>query len=63
MIEVQEFGCIEFKNVTFKYLDAEEYILRNISFKINEGETLTFIGSTGSGKPTIINLLMRFVEN
>lgn len=55
-------GEIEFKNVSFKYPDADEYILKNISFKINRGETLAIIGSTGSGKSTIVNLIMRFYD-
>ena len=48
-------GEIEFRNVNFKYPDAEEYVLRDISFKVNKGETIAFIGSTGSGKSTLIN--------
>ena len=55
-------GIIEFKNVSFKYPDAEEYILKNISFKVNQGETIAFIGSTGSGKSTLINLVPRFYD-
>ena len=55
-------GIIEFKNVSFKYPDAEEYILKDISFKVNKGETVAFIGSTGSGKSTLINLIPRFYD-
>lgn len=55
-------GEIEFKNVTFKYPDAEEEVLENISFKANKGETIAFIGSTGSGKSTLINLVPRFYD-
>ena len=55
-------GKIEFKNVSFKYPDAEEYVLKNISFKANKGDTLAIIGSTGSGKSTIVNLIMRFYD-
>ncbi len=55
-------GEIEFKNVSFKYPDADEYVLKNISFKVNKGETLAVIGSTGSGKSTIVNLIMRFYD-
>ena len=55
-------GCVEFRNVSFKYPDAEEYMLENISFKANKGETVAFIGSTGSGKSTLINLIPRFYD-
>lgn len=55
-------GKIEFQNVSFKYPDADEYMLRNISLKINQGETFAIIGSTGSGKSTLINLLPRFYD-
>lgn len=55
-------GMVEFKNVSFKYPDADEYILENISFKANTGETVAFIGSTGSGKSTLINLVPRFYD-
>lgn len=57
-----EVGTIEFKNVSFKYPDAEEYVLRNISFKANKGDTVAFIGSTGSGKSTLVNLVVRFYD-
>ena len=57
-----EFGTIEFKNVSFKYPDADECILENISFSVKEGETVAFIGSTGSGKSTLINLIPRFYD-
>lgn len=55
-------GVVEFRNVNFKYPDAEEYILKDISFKANQGETVAFIGSTGSGKSTLINLVPRFYD-
>ena len=58
----KEVGTIEFKNVSFKYPDAEEYVLRNISFKANKGDTVAFIGSTGSGKSTLVNLVVRFYD-
>ena len=58
----EEVGTVEFKNVSFKYPDAEEYVLENISFKANKGETIAFIGSTGSGKSTLINLVPRFYD-
>jgi len=55
-------GTVEFKNVSFKYPDADEYLLKNISFKVSEGETIAFIGSTGSGKSTLVNLILRFYD-
>lgn len=57
-----EVGCVEFKNVSFKYPDANEYLLKNISFKVNKGQTIAFIGSTGSGKSSLINLVPRFYD-
>jgi len=58
----KEVGTVEFKNVSFKYPDADDYVLKNISFKVNKGETIAFIGSTGSGKSTLINLVPRFYD-
>ena len=58
----KEEGTVEFKEVSFKYPDAEEEILKDISFKANKGETVAFIGSTGSGKSTLINLIPRFYD-
>ncbi|MCI8778115.1 MAG: ABC transporter ATP-binding protein [Bacilli bacterium] len=58
----KEVGTVEFKNVSFKYPDADEYLLKNISFKVKKGETIAFIGSTGSGKSTLINLVPRFYD-
>lgn len=55
-------GTVEFKNVNFKYPDADEYLLKDISFKAELGETIAFIGSTGSGKSTLINLIPRFYD-
>ena len=55
-------GLVEFKDVSFKYPDADEYLLKNISFKVNKGETIAFIGSTGSGKSTLINLVPRLYD-
>lgn len=57
-----ESGTVEFCNVSFKYPDADEYLLKNISFKVNQGETIAFIGSTGSGKSTLINLIPRLYD-
>lgn len=57
-----EVGTVEFRNVSFKYPDAEEYVLKNISFKANKGDTVAFIGSTGSGKSTLVNLIVRFYD-
>ena len=57
-------GEIEFKNVSFKYPDSEEseYVLRDISFKAKKGETVAIIGSTGSGKTSLVNLIPRFYD-
>lgn len=55
-------GEVEFKNVSFKYPGAEDYVLKNINFKANQGETIAIIGSTGSGKSTILNLIPRFYD-
>jgi len=53
---------VEFRNVSFRYPDAEDYVLHDISFTVNRGETVAFIGSTGSGKSTLINLVPRFYD-
>lgn len=58
----QKEGEVEFKNVSFKYPDAEEYVLKDISFTAKKGETVAFIGSTGSGKSTLVNLIPRFYD-
>ena len=55
-------GTIEFKNVSFRYPDADADVLENISFTASKGETIAFIGSTGSGKSTLINLIPRFYD-
>lgn len=55
-------GTIEFRNVSFKYSDAAEYVLKDINFISKPGETTAFIGSTGSGKSTLINLIPRFYD-
>ena len=61
-IETDLKGIVEFKNVSFKYPDAEDYVLKDINFKANQGETIAIIGSTGSGKSTLINLIPRFYD-
>lgn len=55
-------GQVEFKSVSFRYPDAAEPVLENISFTAKQGETVAFIGSTGSGKSTLINLVLRFFD-
>ena len=55
-------GYVEFKNVSFKYPDGDENVLENISFTARPGETTAFIGSTGSGKSTLVNLIPRFYD-
>ena len=60
--ETKETGTVEFRNVSFKYPDADEYLLKDISFTANKGETVAFIGSTGSGKSSLINLIPRFYD-
>jgi ATP-binding cassette subfamily B protein len=60
--EPDRLGEIVFNNVSFKYPDAAEYVLENISFAAKKGETVAFIGSTGSGKSTLINLIPRFFD-
>ena len=59
---VSAVGEIEFKNVSFKYPDADDYVIKDLSFKVNRGETVAFIGATGSGKSTLINLIPRFYD-
>ena len=60
--KTKEKGTIEFRDVSFKYPDADEYLLKHISFQVNQGETIAFIGSTGSGKSTLINLVPRLYD-
>lgn len=59
---LKEEGTVEFKNVSFGYPDSDEMVIRNISFRAEKGETVAFIGSTGSGKSTLINLVPRFFD-
>lgn len=55
-------GEVEFRNVSFRYPDAEKYVLQNISFTARRGETVAFIGTTGCGKSTVINMIPRFYD-
>lgn len=55
-------GEVEFRHVSFRYPNAEQYVLYDISFTVKKGETVAFIGSTGSGKSTLINLVPRFYD-
>ena len=57
--EIEEINSIEFKDFSFKYIGDEHYTLKNISLKINEGETLGIVGKTGSGKSTLVRQLVR----
>lgn len=59
---LKEEGTVEFKDVSFGYPDSDEMVIRNISFRAEKGETVAFIGSTGSGKSTLINLVPRFFD-
>ena len=60
--DLKDSGTVEFRHVSFKYPDADEYLLNDISFKAKKGEMVAFIGSTGSGKSTLINLVPRFYD-
>lgn len=61
-LKITNLESLEFKDVYFKYPDAEEYMLKDINFRIDKGEKIGIIGSSGSGKTTIINLLLRHIE-
>ena len=60
--KTEETGTVEFKNVSFCYPDGQENVLSNISFKAEKGQTVAFIGATGCGKSTIVNLVSRFYD-
>ena len=60
--ECGEFESLEFKNVSFRYPSAEKYSLKNVSFKINKGETVALVGVNGAGKSTTVKLLLRFYD-
>lgn len=60
--DTEEKGTLEFKDVSFRYPGAEAAVLSHISFKVKQGQTVAFIGSTGSGKSTLINLIPRFYD-
>lgn len=60
--ETSAVGEVEFDNVSFGYNSGEESVIRNISFKANRGDTVAFIGATGSGKTTLVNLIPRFYD-
>lgn len=55
-------GTVEFRNVSFCYPDGQSDVLQNISFKVNKGDTVAFIGSTGCGKTSLVNLIVRFYD-
>jgi ATP-binding cassette subfamily B protein len=61
-VKINKFEKLEFKNVSFKYSSAKENVINNVNFSVNKGETIAFIGSTGSGKTTLISLLPRFYD-
>ena len=58
----KEKGVLEFKNVSFRYPDAQEDCIKNLSFKVKQGQTLAFIGTTGSGKSTVVGLMSRLYD-
>ena len=61
-VSSEKTGELEFRNVSFKYGDADNDCINDISFKINKGETFAIIGATGSGKSTIVNLIPRYYD-
>ncbi len=60
--DIKEKGTIEFKDVEFRYEGSSEPVLSNLNFKINKGETVAILGGTGSGKSSLLNLIMRFYD-
>lgn len=60
--ETSKVGEVEFKNVSFRYSPSSANVIENVSFKANTGDTIAFIGSTGSGKSTLVNLIPRFYD-
>jgi len=60
--ETQKEGYVEFKNVCFRYPDGQSDVIHNVSFTVNKGETVAFIGSTGCGKTSLVNLIPRFYD-
>ena len=61
-ITPEEFSCLEFKNVSFRYKDDGDYIVKNVSFKIEKGQTIAVVGHNGAGKTTLSKLIMRFYD-
>ncbi len=62
ILEPEEFSTLEFKNVSFRYTDGADYVLKNISFKIEKGQTIAVVGHNGAGKTTLSKLLLRFYD-
>ena len=61
-ISIPDKVSLEFDDVSFKYPNNDMYVLKNVSFKLNPGETLSIVGINGSGKSTIVKLICRFYE-
>lgn len=60
--DIKEHGTVEFKDVSFKYPDGQDYVIKDINFKVHKGEIVAFIGATGCGKTTLINLIPRLYD-